>query len=140
MKVIALVISIINALSGLICGILFIAFPDGRLMGMQGMTDLLSKFPLQTVFFRNFFWIGIAMLLMLFVPNAVAVFLTFRRSRPRFGAQALAGVCLLAWCLIEIIYLPNPAVWAYFAVALIHISCSLLVMRALRPAADRTGK
>ena len=129
MRIIVLAISAVNAVCALVCGILFITAPNGSLMHMQTLTSLLSNFPLRDVFFKNFLWIGIAMLLMLGVPNSVAVLLTFHKRRPRYGFQVNAGAFLLAWCLIEIIWLPNPAVWCYFVVALAHIALALLLTR-----------
>ena len=65
-----IVVSVLNGAAGLICGVLFIAGPDGHLLQAGALIPVIQGLPLASVFFRDFFWIGVIMLLVLGIPNS----------------------------------------------------------------------
>jgi hypothetical protein len=124
-----IVVSILNGLAGLICGVLLIVKPDGRLMQMGALLPVVETLPLANVFFRDFFWIGLAMLLALGIPNFIAAVMLLRRSEKQYVATLVAGVLLVLWCSFELIYMFNVPAIGYFAVGVMLILSSLLLLR-----------
>lgn len=124
-----IVVSVLNGLSGLVCGILFIAGPDGRFLQAGVLLPLIQRLPLAAVFFRDFAWIGVAMLLVLGIPNTVAAVMLLRRSRGQYAATLAAAILLLLWCGFEMVYMFNVAALGYFVVGVLSLLCSLLLFR-----------
>jgi hypothetical protein len=124
-----IVVTILNGLAGLVCGLLLLAKPDGRFLQAGALLPLLRTFPLASVFFRDFAWIGVAMLLVLGGPNLIAAVMLVRQSEKQYVASLVAGVLLILWCSFELIYLFNPAAVGYFLVGAVYILCSILLAR-----------
>ena len=124
-----IVVSILNGLAGLICGVLLMVVPDGRLLQMGSLLPVVKTLPLANIFFRDFFWIGLAMLLALGIPNLIAALMLVRRSEEQYVATLVAGVLLVLWCGFELIYLSNVPAVGYFAVGVISVLSSVLLLR-----------
>ena len=124
-----LVVSILNGVLGLICGLLLLARPDGSLMQMGALLPVIETFPLADVFFRDFLWIGIAMLLVLAIPNLIAATMLIRRKDNQYRATLSAAILLVLWCGFEMVYMFNVAAVGYLVVALISIVCSVVLTR-----------
>ncbi|PKQ19559.1 MAG: hypothetical protein CVT66_09575 [Actinobacteria bacterium HGW-Actinobacteria-6] len=125
-----IVVSILNGLAGLVCGVLFIAGPDGRLMQAGALLPVIQELPLASVFFQDFTWIGIAMLLVLGVPNSVVTVMLVRGSERQYFATLAAGALLILWCGFELIFMINGLAVGYFVVGLISILCSITLLRS----------
>ena len=129
-----IVVSVLNGLAGLVCGVLFIAKPDGSLMGAGALLPVIQELPLATVFFRDFSWIGIAMLLVLGIPNTVATVMLIRRNARQYSLTLLVGALLLAWTGFELIFMYNALALAYFAVGTLSILSSVFLLADHRSA------
>jgi len=125
-----IVISILNGVAGLVCGVLFIARPDGSLIQAGALRSTIAGLPLANVFFQDFLWIGVAMLLALAVPNLVAAVMLVRRSRRQYVATLVAAALLVLWTGFELIYMPNAPAVGYFVVGVVSILSSLLLLRS----------
>ena len=124
-----IVVSILNGLAGLICGVLFIAGPDGRFMQAGGLLSVVQKLPLASVFFQDFVWIGVAMLLVLGIPNSIAAVMLLRNNESQYVAALVAAVLLLLWCSFELVFMFNALAVGYFVVGLMSVSSSIVLMR-----------
>ena len=124
-----IVVSILNGLAGLVCGLLFIAAPDGRLLQAGALLPVIGALPLANVFFRDFVWIGVAMLLVLGLPNTVAAVMLLRRNKRQYVATLLTGVLLLLWCSFEMAFMLNGLAVGYFVVGALSVLCSILLRR-----------
>lgn len=129
-RVFLIVVSIINGLMGLVCGVMLIARPDGALLQMGALIPVIATFPLAGVFFRDFLWIGVVMFLALGVPNTVAAVLLLRRHPAQYMATLVAAVLLTAWCLFELVFMFNAAGIGFLVVAIASAAASLWLMRA----------
>lgn len=127
-----IVVSALNGAGGLLCAALLLLAPDGRLLRMGLLLPVIKEFPLASVFFQDFFWIGVAMLLALGVPNLVATVMLVRQSAMQYLATLIAGVLLLLWCGFELIYMFNIAAAGYLLVAVVSILASQLLLRTAR--------
>jgi EamA domain-containing membrane protein RarD len=124
-----IVVSILNGLAGLVCGALFLAGPDGRLMQAGALLPVVQKLPLASVFFQDFVWIGVAMLLVLGVPDSIAVVMLLRKSANQYLVTLFAGALLLLWCGFEFIFMFNALAVGYFVVGLLSVLSSIVLLR-----------
>lgn len=124
-----IVISIVNGLSGLVCGILFLVQPDGSLLQAGALLPVIRTLPLASVFFEDFTWIGIAMLLVLGIPNCVAVVMLLRHSEWQYLTTLAAGVLLLLWTGFELVFMFNAPAVGYFIVGILSVVASVLLLR-----------
>ncbi|MDP2233097.1 MAG: hypothetical protein Q8K89_05645 [Actinomycetota bacterium] len=124
-----IVVSILNGLAGLVCGVLFIAGPDGSLMQAGALLPVVQELPLANIFFQDFVWIGIAMLLALGIPNSVVAVMLLRKSKRQYLATLIAGVLLILWCGFELIFMINGLAVGYFVVGVISVLCSIWLLR-----------
>jgi hypothetical protein len=123
-----IVVSILNGVAGLVCGVLFIAGPDGRLMQAGALLPVVQGLPLASVFFRDFLWVGVAMLLALGVPNSIAAVMLLRKSQNQYQATLVAGILLVLWCAFELIFMINVLAVGYFVIGLVSVLCSILLL------------
>jgi EamA domain-containing membrane protein RarD len=124
-----IVVSILNGVAGLVCGVLFIAGPDGHFLQAGALLPVVQGLPLASVFFRDFVWIGVAMLLVLGVPNSIAAVMLLRKSENQYLATLVAGVLLLLWCGFEFVFMFNALAVGYFVVGLISILSPIVLLR-----------
>lgn len=124
-----LAVSAINGVLGVVCAVLLLLKPDGRLLGMQVLLPVIAEFPWSDIFFRDFLWIGIVMLLGLGLPNLLAFAMLLRRVPMQYRFTLIAAVLLLLWCGFELVYMFNIAVVAFFAVAVLSIAASIWLMQ-----------
>ena len=124
-----IVVSILNGVAGLVCGVLFIAGPDGHFMQASALLPVVQELPMASVFFQDFVWIGVAMLLVLGVPNSIAAVMLLRKSMNQYRVTLAAGVLLALWCGFELIFMFNALAVGYLVVGLISILSSIVLMR-----------
>jgi hypothetical protein len=124
------VVSILDGVLGLVCGLLLVSAPDGRFLHMEALRQVIGAFPLANTFFRDFLWIGVAMLLALGIPNAVAAVMLLGRRPGQYVATLVAAILLILWCGFELIYMFNGPAVGYLVVAIISVACSVVLMRS----------
>jgi len=136
-----ILVSILNGFAGLVCGVLFLVSPDGSLMGFEPLLGVVGGLPLADVFFRDLIWIGVAMLLVLGIPNTVAAVMLIRRDAGQYKATLVAGVLLVLWTGFELIFMYNVAAVGYLVVGVLAILCSVLLQRrTTQPGATKVGQ
>jgi len=136
-----ILVSILNGFAGLVCGVLFLVSPDGSLMGFEPLLGVVGGLPLADVFFRDLTWIGVAMLLVLGIPNTVAAVMLIRRDAGQYKATLVAGVLLVLWTGFELIFMYNVAAVGYLVVGVLAILCSVLLQRrTAQPGATKVGQ
>jgi len=123
-----IVVSVLNGLAGLICGVLLLVRPDGALLQAGALLPVIGSLPLASVFFRDFTWIGLAMLLVLGIPNTVAAVLLVRRASHQYIAALVSALLLMAWTAFELVFMYNVAALGYFAVGTLSL-IAVLVLR-----------
>jgi hypothetical protein len=130
-----IVVSGLNGLAGLVCGVLFIAAPDGHLLQAGALLPVIHTLPLAGVFFRDFTWIGVAMLLALGLPNAIAEVMLLRRSGKQYVATLVCGILLVLWCGFEFVFMFNGAALGYFVVGVLAVASSSVLLLPARASA-----
>ena len=124
-----MVVSVLNGLAGLICGVLLIAAPDGHFLQAGALRLVIATLPLATVFFRDFLWIGVAMLLVLGLPNLVAAVMLLRSSPTQYVVSLAAAILLLLWTGFETVFMFNVAAVGYFVMGVLSALCSVSLLR-----------
>lgn len=132
-----ILVSVLNGIAALVCGVLFLVSPDGSLMGFEPLLPVVGTLPLADVFFRDLTWIGIAMLLVLGIPNAVATVMLLRRSARQYTMTFVAGVLLLLWTGFELVFMYNAAALGYFIVGMLVVLGSRLLGGGSLPQTDQ---
>ena len=122
----------LNGLAGLVCGVLLIARPDGSLLMATALLPVVRALPFANVFFRDLFWIGAAMILVLGVPDLVATAMLVRRNTRQYQVALAAAVLLMFWTVFELIFMFNVAAFGYFVVAIISAICALWLLGTSR--------
>jgi hypothetical protein len=130
-----IVVSTLNGVAGLVCGVLFIAGPDGHLLQAGALLPVIQGLPLASVFFQDFLWIGLAMLLVLGLPNTIAAVILLRKGENQYLATLVAGMLLVLWCGFELIFMLNVLAVGLFVIGLISVLCSVLLLRPARAGA-----
>jgi hypothetical protein len=124
-----IVVSLLNGFAGLVCGVLFIIRPDGGLLQAGALLPTIRTLPLANVFFQDFFWIGVAMLIVLGAPNTIAAAMLIRRSQQQYVATLVAGVLLMVWTGFELAFMYNAPALGYFVVGVLSILSSVFLQR-----------
>ncbi len=75
--------------------------PTGQKWGMEPLLPLLQKLPLADVFFQNFIWSGIVLLLVNGVTNTIAFILLAKKHHLGALASLACGIILMLWILVE---------------------------------------
>ena len=134
-----IVVSALNGIAGLVCGVLLIAGPDGRFLQAGALLPVIARLPLASVFFQDFVWIGVAMLLVLGIPNSIATVMLLRKHENQYLLTLFAGVLLLLWCGFELIFMFNVGAVGYGVIGLIAVACSIMLMRSSPTSAPESG-
>ena len=124
-----IVVSVVDGLSAVICGVLLIAGPDGHLLQAGALLPVIQTLPLANVFFHNFIWIGAAMLLALGLPNLIAALMLLRRSESQYAASLVAAILLVCWCGFEMVFMFNVPAVGYLVVGVLSALCSIFLLR-----------
>ncbi len=105
--------------------------PLARSLDLAGLLAAMGNFPLQDAFFRDLFWPGLALALVNGTANAVATGLAClgRTRRAVATAGLAAGVCLIAWCAVELAFLPNPMAVGYLVIGLVQTAFAAQLRR-----------
>jgi hypothetical protein len=98
-------------------------------MGFQPLISVVNELPLGDIFFRDLRWIGVAMLLVLAVPNLTAAIMLFRRSEHQYRATFASAVLLMLWCGFELIFMLNVGAVGYFLAGALAAFCSGALLR-----------
>jgi hypothetical protein len=127
-----IVVSVLNGFAGLVCGVLFLAAPDGHLLQAGALLPVIGTLPLASVFFRDFLWIGVAMLFALGLPNLAAAAMLLRRSKRQYVASLVAAILLVLWCSFEMAFMLNGAAVGYFVAGVLSVACSIFLLGPAR--------
>jgi hypothetical protein len=129
-----LLISALNGVAGLVCGLLLIARPDGSLLMASALLPVIRRFPLADVFFRDMFWIGVAMILVLGIPNLIAFSAILRRHPRQYQLTLAAAVLLMLWSGFEMPFMFNYAAVGYFIIGATSAAVSIRLLGVSRVA------
>jgi len=83
-----------------------IAEPTGNTFGMVGMLPYFQKLPFAEIFFQDFFFSGIALLMVNGLTNTISVILIFRKSKYAALSGMICGIILMLWILLQFYIFP----------------------------------
>ena len=90
---------------------------------------MLQDFPLASIFFTDYLWIGIVMIGVLGLPGAVASSMLIRNGPGRYRWALVSAILLGLWCAAELLFMPNPLCIVYAIVAAASIAAAIYLER-----------
>lgn len=92
--------------------------------------SIFDTFPFHDIFFTSLFWPGLALALVNGLPNVIALVLRFRGNRRASYTWGItAGIMLLIWTLVEMVYIPNPVTVFYLVLGVLQLIAGILARR-----------
>jgi hypothetical protein len=85
------------------CTMMFID-PSGKIWGMDEILPFLQKLPFAEIFFQNFLFPGIVLLIVNGLTNTISVILIFRRSKYAAFSGMMCGIILMLWISIQFLF------------------------------------
>jgi len=86
--------------------LMMIAEPSGKTFGMIGMLPFFQKLPFAEIFFQNFLFPGIALLIVNGFTNTISVILLLRRSKYAALSGMICGIILMLWIVVQFYIFP----------------------------------
>ena len=86
--------------------VMMIAEPSGETFRMVGMLPYFQKLPCAEIFFQNFLFPGIALLIVNGFTNTILLILIFRRNRCAPSSGMLCGIILMLWIIVQFYIFP----------------------------------
>ena len=120
----------IGALAG---GGLAVIVPDGSLMSAQELIPVVQKAPLVGPYIDSLLIPGLALLLLVCLPQAVAAILLLRRHPAQYRAGIICGVFMAAVTIGELVILgTNFLSWLYLSFAVVEIVAGMWLSKMSR--------
>ena len=85
---------------------MMIAEPSGVTFGMLEMLPFFQKLPFAEIFFQDFLFPGIALLIVNGITNTISVILICRRSKYAAVSGIICGIMLMLWISIQFYIFP----------------------------------
>jgi len=104
--------------------------PSGARWEMDPLLEGMQTLPLAHILFRNFIFPGIALLLLIGMPQLSTSWLLLRKNRLAARAGMVSGLILMAWIIIQfIIWDFNPLSNIYFVFGTLEFLNGLFLFR-----------
>ena len=84
------------------CMMMFID-PSGKIWGLDLLLPGFQKLPFSDIFFQNFIFPGIALLLVNGVTNFISLFLVYRKRRYAALSVMFCGIILMLWITLQFV-------------------------------------
>lgn len=85
---------------------MMISEPSGVTFGMVDMLPYFQKLPFAGLFFQDFLFSGIALLIVNGLTNTISVFLIFRRNKYAALSGMMCGIILMLWICVQFYIFP----------------------------------
>jgi hypothetical protein len=86
--------------------LMMIAEPSGKTFGMVNMLPFFQKLPFAEIFFQDFFFSGIALLIVNGFTNTISVILLFRQNKYAALSGIICGIILMLWISLQFYICP----------------------------------
>jgi len=95
--------SLFIGIGALLGSIMMFTDPLGKFFGMYPLLPGIQKLPFSEIFFQNFIFPGIALLLVNGVTNFISFFLIYSKRRYAALSVLLCGIILMLWITLEFV-------------------------------------
>lgn len=93
--------------------------------------SIYDPFPFHDIFFTSHFWPGLALFLVNGVSNIVALVMRGRGDMKSWvDCCAVAGVLLVIWTAIEMVFIPNGASVFYLVLGVLQLATALRLRKS----------
>jgi hypothetical protein len=106
--------------------------PSGIRFGMAEMLPFFQKLPFADIFFQDFLFSGIALLVINGLTNTISVLLIFRRSKHAAISGMICGIILMLWICIQFYIFPfNFMSTLYFVFGILQAANGWIFLRKI---------
>ena len=121
-KILILVLALFVGLGAFYGGICMLIKPDGSLLRMESLLPYFQVLPFADVLFQDYFFSGIALIVVNGVSNIIASILMLRNKRIGFVLGTLFGFTLMLWITIQFVIFPiNALDIIYFTLGVLQL-------------------
>jgi hypothetical protein len=101
------------------------AYIAPNFMGAQQLVPIFQALPVIGPYLNSLVLPASALLLFVFLPQAIASLLLLRKQPSQFTATIICGLMLSVFIIVELIVLPNFLAWFYLALGVAEIAISV---------------
>ena len=107
--------------------------PSGSLMGMDQLLKYFQTLPLADIFFQDYVWSGIALVMINGIPNFAASWLLFRKDAKGILFSLITGIILVLWIIAELLIMPLfPIHIIFLVIGIVQTALAALATRKLK--------
>ena len=108
------------------------AYISPETMGASSIIPLLQEIPSVGPYINSYIIPASALLLFVFVPQAIATVLLLRKHSRQFIGAIVSGAFLAVFTIVELIFVYNYLSWLYLAFGVIEIVTAIVCARTKR--------
>ena len=128
-KIIILVLTAFISVGAFVGGICMLIKPDGSLLQMQNMLPYFQVLPFADVLFQDYFFSGIALIIVNGVSNLLAFILILLNRKAGYILGAVFGFTLMLWIIIQFVIFPiNALDIVYFTLGVLQLICGYIAL------------
>lgn len=104
----------------------------GSFAGMSALLDGMQKLPFSEILFQNLVVPGIALFVIIGVPQIITAALLIRKNKYRYSGliSLFCGIALMLWIILQFAIYPfNPMSIIYFILGLIQVNLSIALIK-----------
>jgi hypothetical protein len=106
MRSISIFWSLFIGIGALVGSIMMFIEPTGKILEMYMMLPYFQKLPWADIFFQNFIFPGIALLLANGITNFISFILIYRKHRYAALSVMFCGIILILWIMVQFVIFP----------------------------------
>ncbi|MCL2757582.1 MAG: hypothetical protein FWD43_05840, partial [Coriobacteriia bacterium] len=123
------VVCAVGALGG---GIAALLSPDGTFLSAQDLIPVLHALPLVGQYIDSLTIPAIALLVLIFLPQTVAILFLLKHFRGRYLIGIVCGVILVVFTAVEIAFMPNVLSWIFLFAGVFEAGAAVMCRQILR--------
>ena len=128
-KILILVWTAFISLGAFYGGICMLIKPDGSLLSMQAMLPYFEVLPFSEILFQDYFFSGIALIIVNGISNMIAFILILLNKRIGYVLGAIFGFTLMLWIIIQFVIFPMNALdIIYFTCGCLQLVCGFVAL------------
>ena len=128
-KVVLLSLCAFIGVGAFVGGVCMLIRPDGSLLQMEKMLQYFQVLPFADVLFQDYFFSGIALIIVNGITNTVAFVLILNKKRLGYVLGTVFGFTLMLWITIQfVIFPPNALDTIYFTLGCLQLICGYIAL------------
>ena len=110
-------------------GICMLIKPDGSILHMESMLPYFEVLPLSDILFKDYFFSGIALIIVNGITNVISFILIILNKRSGYVLGTIFGFSLMLWIIIQFVIFPSNILdTLYFIFGLLQLICGYIAL------------